>query len=184
MGALCEVPVGEGGGVVEFLTFGPGVARGLRAGAQRELQVGDAWANRLKHAGQGISQGHDRCGHAQGSARAGLEPLLDGGQLPEEGLDELEEFDSSRQQLEGAATEEFHSQVRFELEQLSADGRLLDAVGHVAHRFHDASVPRHVVEQLQMVDIHPAKQPCRLSAGNDGFPGFRRLWDSLCGSVQ
>jgi hypothetical protein len=40
------------------------------------------------------------------------------------------------------------------LDDLIADSRLLNAVRHVAHRLADAAVPRYVIEQLQVMNVH------------------------------
>jgi hypothetical protein len=40
------------------------------------------------------------------------------------------------------------------LDDLIADGRLLDTVRHVTHRLADAAVPRHVIKQLQVMNVH------------------------------
>jgi hypothetical protein len=42
---------------------------------------------------------------------------------------------------------------------------LLDPIGHIAHRFHDAAVSRHIVEELQMVDIHVGEKTMLPIAG-------------------
>ncbi len=82
-------------------------------------------------------------------------------QLAEERLDKVEQLLSLRRQREGAALKQGHAQERFQLNDLPADGRLLDAVGHVAHRLADAAVFGHVEEQLQVMHIHchPAGVP-------------------------
>ena len=37
---------------------------------------------------------------------------------------------------------------------LAADGWLLNPIRHVAHRFADPAVPRHVIEQFQVMNVH------------------------------
>jgi hypothetical protein len=46
------------------------------------------------------------------------------------------------------------AQKLFELSDLAADRRLLDAIRDVADGFADAAVAGHVIEQLQMMNIH------------------------------
>ena len=41
-----------------------------------------------------------------------------------------------------------------QLGNLGTDCRLLDAVGDVVHRRHDAAVPGDVIEQFKMMDVH------------------------------
>jgi hypothetical protein len=50
--------------------------------------------------------------------------------------------------------EQRHPQRFFQLDDLIAHGRLLDAVRHVTHRLADAAVPRHVIKQLQVMNVH------------------------------
>src|SRR4051794_20086124 len=57
-------------------------------------------------------------------------------------------------QREGPAGEKGHAQMLFQLRDLTANGWLLDAIRDVAHRLHDSSVARDVIEQLQVVDVH------------------------------
>ena len=42
----------------------------------------------------------------------------------------------------------------FELDDLAADGGLLNAVGHVAHGFADAAVFGDVIEEFKVVNVH------------------------------
>ncbi len=45
------------------------------------------------------------------------------------------------------------AELRFQLQNLPAHRRLLDAVGHVPHRLADAAVAGDVVEKLEMMDV-------------------------------
>ena len=56
--------------------------------------------------------------------------------------------------MEGAAVEEGGGEGVFELEDLGADGWLLDAVGDAASGGADAAVARDVVEEFEVVDVH------------------------------
>jgi hypothetical protein len=54
----------------------------------------------------------------------------------------------------GAALEERHAEVFLQLDDLAADRRLLDPIGHVADRLADSAVPGHVIKELQVVGVH------------------------------
>jgi hypothetical protein len=47
-----------------------------------------------------------------------------------------------------------HAEKFLELRDLGTDRRLLDAVGNVPHRRHDAAVPGHVVKKFEMMNVH------------------------------
>jgi hypothetical protein len=49
--------------------------------------------------------------------------------------------------------EKFCSQVLFQLQELTTDGGLLDAVRHLARSSRNPSVPRHVVKKFKMMNI-------------------------------
>jgi len=50
--------------------------------------------------------------------------------------------------------EQSHAEEFLELRDLRTDRRLLDAVGDVAHRRHNAAVPRDVIEKFEVMDVH------------------------------
>jgi hypothetical protein len=112
-----------------------------------------------------IPERHDRSGDPQGLLGSFAYLFLDGIEFTKKGSDEVEEFGASREEFEGPPPEELHSQAGLELEQLAADGGLLDPIGHIAHRFHDAAVSRDIVEELQMVDIHVGEKTMLPIAG-------------------
>lgn len=72
----------------------------------------------------------------------------------EEGIDEIVELFTCRSQGERATMEQPHFEVFLELENLPADGGLLDAVGHSAHGFSDAFKFGDVVKELEMMNVH------------------------------
>jgi hypothetical protein len=75
-------------------------------------------------------------------------------EILKERLDELVEFFAGRRQGKGPPMEERHAQALLQLNDLPADGWLLDAIRHVAHRFADAAVPGYVIKQFEVVDVH------------------------------
>ena len=59
----------------------------------------------------------------------------------------------------------------FQLDELHADGRLLDAVGHLAHGLGNAAMLGDVVEQFEVVDVHVLAP--RLNSGGSAGVGLR-----------
>jgi hypothetical protein len=49
----------------------------------------------------------------------------------------------------------------------------------VAHRFHDASVPRHIVEKLQVMGVHVMFSPETLVENRFGGEAFCRVLQSV-----
>jgi hypothetical protein len=57
-------------------------------------------------------------------------------------------------QFKRAALKQGHTQKFFELNDLRADCRLLDAVWHIAHGFGNSPASRDVIEELEVMDVH------------------------------
>jgi hypothetical protein len=76
------------------------------------------------------------------------------GKTGEEGLDVVIEDLALARELKGAAVEQSDAQAGFQLQDLRADGGLLNAIGNVACGSADTMVFGHVVEQFQMMNIH------------------------------
>jgi hypothetical protein len=79
---------------------------------------------------------------------------LQQGQAGKEGLDELVQGFTFAGKSEGAAMEKGDAESGFELEDLGADGGLLDAVGDVASGSADPFVMGDVIKEFEVVDIH------------------------------
>ena len=75
-------------------------------------------------------------------------------EVAEERFDELVQLLASLAQDERTPLKKLHAQKVLKRDDLSADRRLLDAVGDVANGFRNALVPRDVVKQLQVMNIH------------------------------
>ncbi len=71
-------------------------------------------------------------GNAQAFLHAAPETFFQGGQLGEEGMDMIMERLAFRRELEGAALKERDAESSLELEDLGADGGLLNAVRNVS----------------------------------------------------
>jgi len=71
------------------------------------------------------------------------------------------ELPARRRQAERRPPEEPHAEVRFKRRHLSADRRLLDAVRDVPDRGADAAMLRHIVEKLEVMDVHGATTESR-----------------------
>jgi len=82
--------------------------------------------------------------------------FLDLWQAFEERLDVREQVTSRMGQLERPPMKQGHAQAIFQLDQLRADRRLLNAIRNVSRRSAHTSMLRHVLDQLQMMNIHGA----------------------------
>jgi hypothetical protein len=72
----------------------------------------------------------------------------------EEWIDKLKELATGGGKRERTSLKELETQMVFKLQNLSADGGLLDTIGHLSHRFTDATVPGYLMKKFQMMDIH------------------------------
>ena len=79
-------------------------------------------------------------------------------QAGKERREERIKFFALRRQRERTPLKQRHAEVFLQLPDLRADRRLLDAVGNVPHRRHDAAVPGDVIKQFEMMDIHWARR--------------------------
>src|ERR1017187_5326402 len=75
---------------------------------------------------------------------------------------------SFRRQRKRPPLKQRYAQKFLKLRHLRAHRRLLDAVGNVPHRRHNAAVPRDVIKQFEMVDVHGADDR-RSSFSNQSF---------------
>ena len=69
-------------------------------------------------------------------------------------LDELVKFPALRCQRKRPPLKQCHAKKFLELRHLRADRRLLDAVGNVPHRRHDAAVPGDVIKKFEVMNVH------------------------------
>ena len=69
-------------------------------------------------------------------------------------LDEPVKLFARRRQGERPPLEQRHPEKFFELRHLCAHRRLLDAIGNVPYRRHDATVPGDVIKQLKVMNVH------------------------------
>jgi hypothetical protein len=96
-------------------------------------------------------------------------------QSAEEWRDGIKEFSAFLRKAEWSPVEQHDAQVILELQNLRADRRLPDAIGHVPRRCADAAVSSNVVKQFEMMDVH-AEGGFTQSSGGDSdkhhFPSF------------
>lgn len=91
----------------------------------------------------------------------------------EEGGDEIIKCLTLPRELEGAALVQGDAEGVLELQDLGADGGLLNAVGHGPCGSADAAVTCHVVEEFEVMDVHAGERLYGLSMmprGNIDFP--------------
>jgi hypothetical protein len=72
----------------------------------------------------------------------------------EERRDERKKFFALRRQRERPPLEQRHAEKFLEPPDLRAHRRLLDAVGNVPHRRHDAAVFGDVIKEFEVMNIH------------------------------
>ena len=63
-------------------------------------------------------------------------------------------FSPSGGQRKRPPVKQGHAEKFLELRDLGADRRLLDAVGNISHRRHDAAVPGDVIKQFEVMNVH------------------------------
>ena len=73
----------------------------------------------------------------------------------EKGRGKSEEFTPGGGECERAALKQLQAERSFELQDLAADGGLLNAIGNLAGGRADPAVPRDVIEKFEVMDIHP-----------------------------
>ena len=124
------------------------------AGEERELEVGESFAEGAEDGGEVFALNGFGAADAETGGGAAAEGAFDFGEAGEEGFDEAVEGFAGGGELEGAAVEERGGEGVFELKDLGADGWLLDAVGDAAGGGADAAVAGDVVEEFEVVDVH------------------------------
>ena len=85
------------------------------------------------------------------------EPLGDNINVLEERPDELEELRPRGREREWTPLKKLRAEGFLQLGDLPTDGRLLNAVGNVAHRCRDAAMFCNEVEQLQVMNVHKTR---------------------------
>ena len=85
---------------------------------------------------------------------AALQLIGDPLQIPKKGLDEFVQLGPGGRQFKRPALKQRRAQKFLQLGNLRAHRRLLDAIGNVPHRRHDAAVPGHVIKQFEVMDVH------------------------------
>jgi hypothetical protein len=78
----------------------------------------------------------------------------DFGQSAEEWLDEAKQFLTGFCQSEWTPLKEGHSQFLLEAQHLRANRGLLNAVGHLPRCGAHSPMPGHIVQELEMMDVH------------------------------
>jgi hypothetical protein len=69
-------------------------------------------------------------------------------------LDELVKFFAFCRERKRPPLKQCYTKKFFELRDLGADRRLLDAIGNVPHCRHDAAVPGDVIKQFEVMNVH------------------------------
>src|SRR6185436_16726517 len=81
----------------------------------------------------------------------------DGVEILKKWLDETIELVAYWSEEKRTALKQTDAEVGLEREELGAYGGLLNAVGHVAHGFHNSAKTRHKIKQFKVVNIHASK---------------------------
>jgi len=124
------------------------------AGEERELEIGEPFAEGAEDGWEVFALNGFGASDAESGGCAAAEGSFDFGEAGEEGFDEAVEGFAGGGELEGATVEEGGGEGVFELEDLGADGWLLDAVGDAACGGADATVAGDVVEEFEVMDVH------------------------------
>ena len=103
---------------------------------------------------QVIALHHLRCRDAQPRLAAATQTVRHLHQPAEKRRDELIERLSFTRQLKRPPLIQRDAKCIFELQNLRADGWLLNAVGHGASRRAHPAVPGHIVEEFEVMDVH------------------------------
>src|ERR1700743_818557 len=97
-----------------------------------------------------VTQHYRRCADADMPYLAPLEFNSHFIEAGKKRLDVFEKFFPFRSQRKWPPVKESCAKVFLQLGDLRADGGLLDAVGDVSHRWHDAAMPRDVIKEFEM----------------------------------
>src|SRR2546430_561177 len=151
---------------VKLLLLQPGFQLRLVSLAQGQFQVGKFFAHVLRQFRQVVAQDGARGAKPDLLCPAPAQFVGQRFQPVKERLDETKELFAAGGQRKRAAIEQRQSQRFFQLDDLRADRRLLNAVRDVARRLADAAMPGNIIEQLQVMDIH----------GSKGFAGECSSW--------
>src|SRR5689334_17916014 len=85
---------------------------------------------------------------------AATEPILHVTEVVEERPNKLVQILAGMSEGKRPPMEQGHAEGFLELDNLPTDGGLLYPVGHIAHPLADATIFGHVIEKLQVMDIH------------------------------
>ena len=121
---------------------------------ESQPELGKLISESIKNIREMIGQGSRRGGKSKVLVLFALESL---GHLVEprkKGVNEVVEFFAWRGERERASMKQLHTEILFQLENLAADCRLLDSIGHLANRFSDSFELCDEVEELEVVYIH------------------------------
>src|SRR2546426_63330 len=105
-----------------------------------------------------IAQHNLGCADANGLRHAAANFVSSRIEIVEERLDELIKVLALRRQLERPPTKQRHAEEFLQLNDLAAHGGLLNAVGHIAHGFADATMFGDVIKQFEVMNVHRTKR--------------------------
>src|ERR1041384_6671924 len=144
----------DGQGEIDFLPLQPLFQLRLIGLAQGKFEFGKFLADLLHNFRQVIAQDDLRGADADLLARATAQFLRHGVYVVEKRLDKTIKFFSGRSENKRAALKKRQAERILELQNLGADGGLLNAVRNVAHCLTDPTVTGHVIEKFEVMDVH------------------------------
>lgn len=133
---------------------------------QAEVEAGQLEFDASEQGGQVLALHEFGGSDTQSLLSSSSEGGLQARQSAEKGLDVGKEVVALWGELKGTTLKQGDTEVGFELQDLGADSRLLNAVRNVAGRCADALMARNIIKQFQMVDVHSGRV---VAGGGNGW---------------
>jgi len=167
---------------VDFLLLQPVNDLRMITLTQAHLEFRKLSVQLLQYRRQIIPQHNFRGGDPEMPGHPAAQLLRHRCEVVEKRPDEIIKLQALRRQREGAPVKQRQAEVFLQLRYLPADGRLLDAIGNIAHGLHDAAESCHVIEQLKVVNVHKANELMAVPVLSISPSPARTDGDSVSGS--
>src|SRR5688500_6075013 len=109
---------------------------------------------------QMVPQNNVRSANAHQVHRATANLLRNVFEILKKRLDESIELVTRRCHAKRTPLKQTYAEALFELKNLRAHRGLLNPVGHLTNGFRNATMPRHIIEQFEVVDVHAHRGGC------------------------
>ena len=134
--------------------------------AQSQPELWKSATMLLEQSRKMVPQNRARRGEPQSLRSLAPQTLSSFFDVTEKWIYELEQFTTGWRQRERPALKKFYPEIAFQLKNLAAHRRLLNAVRHLPHGFTDAAVFRDVIEKLEVMNVQD--EVTRPAGASDG----------------